>query len=198
MRPDALDRRRTLTYPKELLITLGGVDKDNVSNRILEALAASSSLALDMHITVVLGVNAPHFSAVQAMAGSLPMQVDVVSGVSNMAERMLSADLCIGAVGSTTWERCALGLPTLQVVLADNQCDAANAMAAQGLSIALPKPHTQDFGAALEAGIKKLLCVDTYRNMARKSAALTDGTGANRLATRLLTQQLQGEAARAN
>ena len=34
---------------------------------------------------------------------------------------MFDADLAIGAGGSTSWERCCLGLPTLLYVLAENQ-----------------------------------------------------------------------------
>jgi spore coat polysaccharide biosynthesis predicted glycosyltransferase SpsG len=38
-----------------------------------------------------------------------------------MAELMSHADLAIGAAGATTWERCCLGLPTIQIVTAENQ-----------------------------------------------------------------------------
>ena len=44
---------------------------------------------------------------------------------SNMAELMLNADLSIGAGGSTSWERCCLGLPTLLFVTANNQIKIA-------------------------------------------------------------------------
>ena len=39
----------------------------------------------------------------------------------NMAQLMTNADMAIGAGGTTSWERCCLGLPTVLVVLADNQ-----------------------------------------------------------------------------
>jgi UDP-2,4-diacetamido-2,4,6-trideoxy-beta-L-altropyranose hydrolase len=38
-----------------------------------------------------------------------------------MAELMANADIAIGASGATTWERCCLGLPTIQLVTAYNQ-----------------------------------------------------------------------------
>ncbi len=38
-----------------------------------------------------------------------------------MAEIMSKSDLCIGAGGSTSWERCCLGLPTISFAIADNQ-----------------------------------------------------------------------------
>ena len=38
-----------------------------------------------------------------------------------MAELFLTADIGIGASGSTTWERCCLGLPSILMALAANQ-----------------------------------------------------------------------------
>ena len=79
-----------------------------------------------------------------------------------------------------------MGLPTLQVVLADNQIGAAQAMAAQGVSLALPFPKAPDFVAALAAGLEHLSEASAYRAIARAAAALTDGSGVVRLARTLL------------
>lgn len=185
LRPEALARREALTQPKTLLVTLGGIDKDDVASRVLDALAEAQA-AQDLRITVVMGVSAPHLDAVRDRAATMPMPVEVVAGVSDMGARMMRADLCIGAVGSTAWERCALGLPTLQVVLADNQREAAQAMAARGLSLALPFPDAPEFATALAAGLDQLSRADAYRTMARAAATLTDGSGAARLARTLL------------
>lgn len=181
LQPEALGRRETMTRLETVLITLGGIDKDNVTGRVLDALAKIPT-AQGLRITVVLGGSAPHLETVRARAAAIPMHINVVAGVSDMAQRMLCADLCIGAAGSTAWERCALGLPTLQVVLADNQLDASRSMVAQGLSLALPLPDAPEFAMAIETGLEKLSCADAYRTMACAAAALTDGLGAARLA----------------
>ena len=72
-----------------------------------------------------MGKTAPHTAAVQAFADSAPYPCRVLVGANNMAELMAEADLAIGAAGSTSWERCCLGLPTLQIIAADNQKSAA-------------------------------------------------------------------------
>lgn len=188
LRPQALKRREKLMRPETLLITLGGIDKDNAAGRVLDALALTAA-AQQLRITVVMGASAPHLDAVRTRAAEMPMSVKVVADVSDMAQRMMLADLCIGAVGSTAWERCTLGLPTLQVVLADNQLNAARAMAAQGLSLALPCPSAADFSGGLAAGLDRLSNPASYHTMAHAAAALTDGGGAGRLSDRLLATE---------
>ena len=41
--------------------------------------------------------------------------------VSNIAHMMAKADIMIGAGGTTTWERCYMGLPAIVTAVADNQ-----------------------------------------------------------------------------
>ena len=185
LRPAALARREAMVVPERLLITLGGIDLHNATGLVLDALAVSPR-AIGLKITVVLGESAPHLAAVRTQARNMPMHTDVAVNVSDMADRMMLADLCIGAAGSTAWERCALGLPTLQMVLADNQISAARHMADEGLTIALPFTDTQGFAEALETGLEVLGEPNAYKNMAHAAAALTDGRGAARLALDLL------------
>ncbi len=54
-----------------------------------------------------------------------------------MAQLMADSDLAIGAAGATSWERCCLGLPTVMVVLADNQRYAAAGSAGRQLASAM-------------------------------------------------------------
>lgn len=184
-RPQALARREKLVPPQRLLITLGGIDKDNATGCVLEVLARTPA-ARALQISVIMGASAPHLAAVQAQAQQMPMPTEVAAGVSDMGLRMMQADLCIGAAGSTAWERCALGLPTLQVVLAENQIAAASYLDKQGMARALPFPDAPDFASALCAGLEHLVASDTYRSMSRSAATLTDGEGARRLAGQLM------------
>ena len=124
-------KRRTHFKFEHLLITLGGVDVDNVTGQILTSLK-KCNLPKTLKITVVMGAMAPHLQSVKALAKSMPFVTEVKANVTNMAEVMTSADCAIGAAGATTWERCCLGLPTIQMVVAENQKQSANALAASG------------------------------------------------------------------
>ena len=52
-----------------------------------------------------------------------------------MAEIMSKSDLCIGAGGSTSWERCCLGLPTISFAIADNQIEIAEQLSQKKVAI---------------------------------------------------------------
>jgi UDP-2,4-diacetamido-2,4,6-trideoxy-beta-L-altropyranose hydrolase len=49
----------------------------------------------------------------------------------NLAELMAEADFAIGAGGSTTWERCCLGLPSLVISVAENQRTICETLASE-------------------------------------------------------------------
>jgi UDP-2,4-diacetamido-2,4,6-trideoxy-beta-L-altropyranose hydrolase len=116
--------RRSKPKLKQLLINMGGVDVDNVTENVIDELK-TCNLPNDINITVVMGGAAPHIEGVKHKAKALPYKVVVRVDVDNMAEIMANADIAIGAAGSTTWERCCLGLPTIQIVTADNQINIA-------------------------------------------------------------------------
>lgn len=135
LRPYSLERR-VKPQLKKLLITMGGVDKDNVTTQVLNALRACP-LGADCEITVVMGATAPCLADVYQHAQSMPWPTTVRVGVSNMAQLMADSDLAIGAAGGTSWERCCLGLPTIMLVLAENQRAVAHGLAKAGASLVL-------------------------------------------------------------
>jgi UDP-2,4-diacetamido-2,4,6-trideoxy-beta-L-altropyranose hydrolase len=135
LRPYSL-QRRSQPLLKHLLITLGGVDKDNITAQVLNALRASP-LPADCTMTVVMGSTAPWLAEVQQQAQNIPWPTTVRVGVSNMAQLMADSDLAIGAAGATSWERCCLGLPGILVVLAANQTTIATALTNVGAAVHL-------------------------------------------------------------
>jgi len=121
-------RRRSKSDFRQLLINMGGVDVGNVTESILDELK-TCNLPNDININVVMGEFAPHLESVKSKANALPYNVEINVNVDNMAEIMSNADIAIGAAGATTWERCCLGLPTIQIVIAENQNTIAKSLA---------------------------------------------------------------------
>ena len=123
----SLERRSKPEF-KQLLINMGGVDVDNVTEKALDELKICN-LPNDIKITVVMGEAAPYLESVKFKAITLPYKTEVKVDVDNMAEIMANSDIAIGAAGATTWERCCLGLPTIQIVVAENQLFSAETLA---------------------------------------------------------------------
>lgn len=119
LRTESLERRQDPQL-KRLLITMGGVDKYNATSHVLDALR-QLPLPVDFRIVVVMGLYAPWLEEVRMRAEQMPCRTEVRVNVSEMAALMAESDLAIGAAGSTAWERCCLGLPSILLVLAENQ-----------------------------------------------------------------------------
>lgn len=133
-RPYSLERRQNPEL-KHILITMGGVDKDNVTGRVLEVLAGMD-LPPDMRISVVMGAKAPWLDVIRSQVQQLErVRTSVLVNVDHMAELMAKSDLVIGAAGTTSWERCTLGIPTLMVSLAANQMSIAQSLHQHGAAI---------------------------------------------------------------
>ncbi|MDR5903020.1 UDP-2,4-diacetamido-2,4,6-trideoxy-beta-L-altropyranose hydrolase [Halomonas icarae] len=172
-REASLQRRTRQPRLQRLLINLGGVDKDNITGRVLEALA-SCDLPDDLRISVVMGATAPWREVVSAQARAMPWSTEVVVNVTDMARRMAEADLAIGAAGSTSWERCCLGLPTLMVVMADNQRVIAGALAEKGAALSLGLAELE---SSLMAQLMAVTGLDTLVKVSQQAADLVDGQG---------------------
>jgi UDP-2,4-diacetamido-2,4,6-trideoxy-beta-L-altropyranose hydrolase len=96
-----------------------------------------------------------------------------------MAERMCLADLSIGAAGSTSWERCCLGLPAVLVILAENQRLIGEALEQGGSVLLLEESYITK---QLDKITSRLLDSDTgLRQLSSNAANICDGGGCVRI-----------------
>lgn len=157
---------------QRVLISLGGVDQANISRDILLALR-DPRLPAGLEICLVLGDSSPWIEEMHRLSENMP-GVELKVAAHNMAELLSHCDLAIGAAGSSAWERCCLGVPTLMLVLADNQQEIATQLAAAGAAKLLtlgPDLHEQIVSAVQTINAAQL------GEMSRKSAALVPGSG---------------------
>jgi UDP-2,4-diacetamido-2,4,6-trideoxy-beta-L-altropyranose hydrolase len=178
LRPEFSNRReyslmrRTKPEFKQLLVNMGGVDIDNITEKIVRELK-SCVLPNDIKIVIVMGGSAPHLEDVRIKADFLPYKAEVKVDVDNMAEIMADSDMAIGAAGSTTWERCCLGLPTIQLLTADNQKTVFKFLSKGGI--------VKDLNSIEE--LPK--CIEEFKSKLGSSSLLSskvcDGFGVNRV-----------------
>lgn len=168
-------RRRVKSEVRQLLITMGGVDNGNATGDVLEALR-DCRLPADCNITVILGPTAPWLAEVERKSQQLPWATKVLVGVSDMARLMADSDLAIGAAGSTAWERCCLGLPTVMLLLADNQRGVALGLAQVKAAEVIAEPQ------AIRARLPELLNrlvenAEALTSMSKAALSVVDGRG---------------------
>jgi len=181
-RGHSLQRRAHLQL-KNLLITMGGVDQTNATSQVLAALT-HCELPIDLRITVVMGPTAPWLAQVQAQAAAMPCPTQVQAGVSNMAQLMAESDLCIGAASGSAWERCALGLPTLVLILAANQHSGAMALHSNGA--AWVAADVQQLMTQITELFNKEMQTAALQKMSQAAAKLATGNGASQVVELLL------------
>ena len=184
LRPEFAERRARALVARggrglrHLLITMGGMDPQDATSGILVALKAAP-LPRDLRITVIMGGKAPALRRVRKLAADMPWMTEVVVDVSDMAARMEAADLAIGAGGATTWERSALGLPSIIVQIAENQAGIAQAMVQAGAALD-PGPITApDFASRLRDAMSE--AQGRLEELAQQAALICDGNGLERV-----------------
>lgn len=173
LRAESLARR---THPQleQVLITMGGVDKHNVTGQVLDALDACT-LPPQLRLTVVMGPHAPCLAQVQTRAALMSRPTRVLVGVTNMARLMVDSDLAIGAAGSTSWERCCLGLPSYLLVLAANQSEAAAAL--QDRCAAMVVQSVSEIAQKLQTQLQSGNITPFLRDLSVAAARVCSGNG---------------------
>ena len=180
LRDDAIARRGGPV--ERVLIAMGMTDVGGVTVRVVDRLRQRiGQVALD----VVLGAGAPSLPSLRRVAAHdarLHLHVDA----QDMAELTLQADIAIGAGGSTSWERCTLGLPCLTIVLAENQRAAAQALAQQSATLTIDAA-AGDFDSSFDRAAVRLMSDPATRaRLTAASLEVCDGLGAPRVAEAFL------------
>lgn len=115
---------------KRIMVFFGGSDPSNETAKAIHALQMLDRN--DIEADIIVGIANPHRAEVEQLCAQTP-NLHFHCQVPNMADFMCKADLALGAGGSTTWERCCLGLPAIAVVIAENQKEMAETAARHGL-----------------------------------------------------------------
>ena len=169
---------------QRILVAMGLTDLDGITAKVVERLRPRIG---DIGLDIVLTAEAPSLPGLTKIArrdARLQLHVDT----PHMARLTAEADVGVGGAGSSSWERCTLGLPTLQLVLAENQRSAAEALAEHGAALSVDLSAT-DFEAQFDRHLTRLLRdADLRRSLAQASAELCDGQGAGRAAQAFLAR----------
>lgn len=174
---------------RELLVTTGGGDRDNIAGKILERLED-----MDCRIHVVSGAYNPHGTWLDAYAREHP-RVTLHRRVEEMAGLMLRCDLAVTAGGTTIYELCALGVPFVCFSYAENQEALTEYAGEEEIGLYAGKYHREAAGTLENIRhLARLAAADweLRQRMSQKAGMLVDGQGASRLADVLVEAGREG------
>lgn len=178
LRPEFREARKSMRdrngRVRRILVFFGGSDSSNETENALNALAGLGRQ--DVAVDVVVGGANFHRERIAEICARLPWATLHIQ-VSTMARLMAEADLAIGGGGMTTWERCYMGLPTITVIIADNQAESTRGVAAAGACWNLGRSGevtSDDMRRALESALER---PEELRRMGRAALDLM-GVGA--------------------
>jgi UDP-2,4-diacetamido-2,4,6-trideoxy-beta-L-altropyranose hydrolase len=176
--PRKLDTSLTVS---RLLLSLGGADAKNITERFLAVLRPC--IPTDCEIHVLIGPANPHVAGLQAIAATMKRMALHVAP-PNVPEIMANCDLAITAAGSSVYELGYLGVPMLFVAAANNQLPIATALDQLGAGVWIDQTlWSRDLPSTLEW----LIPDSAFRaRCAAKFRELVDGRGARRVVDVLL------------
>jgi UDP-2,4-diacetamido-2,4,6-trideoxy-beta-L-altropyranose hydrolase len=162
-----------------LFVSLGANDPFGICQMVVEALRMLGTDAPGAEI--VVGTDEKLRAQIANLASNLS-DVHVHGFVDDMAALMARCTIALGAGGSSTWERCSLGLPSLVVITADNQRRMAQDLAQAQIIVLLGE------AAAVSANTLARSIAQLRDELWRQSEmrvagmALVDGHGVGRVA----------------
>lgn len=94
---------------KNILISFGGADKNNNTKKMIELL--DSLKLFNVRVNIVIGSINPFYREIKSLC--LKKKFNLFHNTNKMSYFMNQSDLFIGAAGSTIWELCSLGVPSM-------------------------------------------------------------------------------------
>lgn len=174
---------------KNVLVSTGGADPEHVALMFLKKLKVEHKFENKRFLVLVGGMNRDS-DKIKLLAEDMP-NVKICKNVTDMRSLMLGCDIAISAAGSTQYELCACGVPTISYVLADNQILGSQTFEKRG--IIMNAGDCRDNPFFFEELFRLLVDMEDFKireKYSKKMRMLVDGKGAARLADSIINSVL--------
>jgi UDP-2,4-diacetamido-2,4,6-trideoxy-beta-L-altropyranose hydrolase len=168
---------------RKILVTLGGADPDNVTLKVIQALQEAT--VEELEAVVVVGGSNPHYERLLAAVEKSEVSIELRRNVTNMPELMAWADEAVAAGGSTNWELAFMGLPSLGIIVAQNQVEIIETLANQEIITSLGWHYHTNKESITKAIQATLESFQLRTKMSKKAKELVDGLGSIKVVKQL-------------
>lgn len=166
---------------KKILTYFGASDNQNLSGMVIDSFI--SLKRHDIDLDVVVSSKGIHTTSIFKKIIGID-NIQAFQDLPSLLPLLSKADLAIGAGGTTTWERCCLGLPSLVVTVADNQKEIANYL--DRLNLIKLLGHKDSVTVELVADAINNSIEDDLSKYSESCKKIVDGKGAARVADRII------------
>lgn len=177
------DRNVNIDANSTILISCGMTDAAGMTIKVLEELIACTQ---KFNIEIVLGKASPILKQVENLIRSSTDSIKLLQNVEFMSPVLDRAAIAIGASGSSTWERCVAGIPTITLSTAKNQEDIANKVGEFGATYHLGSLDQLLPGQISVATLMLLENMQNRADMSSQARKICDGVGCRRVVDAVL------------
>lgn len=177
-----------------VLVTTGATDSMDICGHLLRKVMAEG-LNKDCEFICILGRYNHNREALLQEFGQA-RNIHLIDPQKTLADLVAKCDMAVTAGGTTVYELCAGGLPSVMLTLADNQMNAARTFSERGII-----PYAGDVRSGMEETIESIAdAIRDYHAHPEKRAAVSermktvvDGRGAERIADMLIANMRQND-----
>lgn len=187
-------KREIPKVARKVLVTLGGADPDNVTLKVIQALQQVDVDGLET--VVVVGASNPHHEELQAAVSDSRIPIQLERNVTNMPKLMAWADLAVSSASTTVWELMFMGVPTLILILAENQRLVAGWLNAREVAENLGWHEDISPYKMAQAMTQLLREARTRAGMSERDREIVDGEGTARVVMHLRGSKIRLRQAR--
>ena len=177
-RKESLERRNLFRL-KKILINFGGVDQHNITVKVLKALE-KSNLPDNFYVCIVAGKKNKNIPNIERVKNKSRLFIELKRETNKMAKLLFETDLAIGAAGTTSWERCCLGVPSIVIPTAENQNQIAINLMLSNASVSVDNSEKGYIDMVKNVN-GFLINSDKLKNLSQISSAIVDGHGVQRV-----------------
>ena len=113
-----------------ILVTLGGSDFNNQTIKVINSLKTLTDH--NFKTIVVVGSSNKNLTEIQKSLKHCAANIKLIINTKNMAQLIAESHLVLCAGGSTCWEVAFMGIPMINIIVAENQIMIANGIELKG------------------------------------------------------------------
>jgi len=170
--------RKIPKIARRVLVTLGGSDPENHTLKVIEALQNVDIPGLEA--TAVIGASNPNASTLEYAATQSRIPFRLVHDAKNMPELMAWADVAVSGGGTSAWELLFMEMPTLFLMLANNQQHIVEYIESQELGKNLGQAEDISSTLLTEAITSFAKDLNRRATISQRTRQVVDGQGIHR------------------